>query len=87
MTDLKAYSVWDASVRWFHWINLLCVLGLIAVGVIILNAKVLGVPSDRKILLKTVHVWIGYEYGVANCQSGCPESVGYLPFPGHRKPR
>jgi Ni/Fe-hydrogenase 1 B-type cytochrome subunit len=32
MTDLKAYSVWDASVRWFHWINLLCMLGLIAVG-------------------------------------------------------
>jgi len=64
MTDLKAYSAWDASVRWFHWINLLCVLGLIAVGVVILNAKVLGVPSGGKILLKTVHVWIGYVFAL-----------------------
>lgn len=64
MTDLKAYSVWDAGIRWFHWINLMCVLGLIAVGVVILNAKVLGVPSDGKILLKTVHVWIGYVFAL-----------------------
>jgi cytochrome b len=34
------------------------------VGVVILNAKVLGVPSDGKILLKTVHVWIGYVFAV-----------------------
>jgi cytochrome b len=64
MTDLKAYAVWDASVRWFHWLNLLCMLGLIAVGVAILNAKVLGVTDDGKILLKTVHVWIGYVFAV-----------------------
>ena len=64
MTDLKAYPVWDASVRWFHWINLLCMLGLIAVGVVILNAKLLGVTDDGKILLKTVHVWIGYVFAL-----------------------
>ena len=64
MTNLKAYPVWDASVRWFHWINLLCVIGLIAVGVAILNAKSLGVTNDGKILLKTVHVWIGYVFAV-----------------------
>ena len=64
MNDLKTYSVWDSGVRWFHWINLLCMLGLIAVGVVILNANVLGVPSDGKILLKTVHVWIGYVFAV-----------------------
>jgi Ni/Fe-hydrogenase 1 B-type cytochrome subunit len=62
MTDLKAYTVWDASVRWFHWINLLCMLGLIAVGVAILNDEALGVTNDGKILLKTVHVWIGYVF-------------------------
>lgn len=62
MTDLKTYFVWDANIRWFHWINLLCVLGLIAVGVVILNAKVLGVSTEGKILLKTVHVWIGYTF-------------------------
>jgi Ni/Fe-hydrogenase 1 B-type cytochrome subunit len=64
MTDLKTYRVWDASTRWFHWLNLLCMLGLIAVGVAILNAKVLGVSTDGKILLKTVHVWIGYVFAV-----------------------
>ncbi len=64
MAELKTHHVWDASIRWFHWINLLCLLGLIAVGTVILNAKVLGVPSDGKILLKTVHVWIGYLFAL-----------------------
>ena len=62
--SLKIYSVWDANVRWFHWINLLCVLGLIAVGVVILNAKILGVSTEGKILLKTIHVWIGYGFAL-----------------------
>jgi Ni/Fe-hydrogenase 1 B-type cytochrome subunit len=64
MTDLKTYFVWDASVRWFHWINLLCMLALIAVGVAILNDEALGVTNDGKILLKTVHVWIGYVFSL-----------------------
>jgi len=64
MTNLKAHFVWDANIRWFHWINLLCVLGLIAIGVVILNAKVLGVSTDGKILLKTIHVWIGYAFAL-----------------------
>lgn len=64
MSDLKAYSVWDANVRWFHWINVVCVIALTAVGLAILNAKALGVTNDGKILLKTVHVWIGYLFAV-----------------------
>lgn len=64
MSNLKSYPVWDANVRWFHGINLLCVLGLIAVGVIILNAKVLGVSTEGKILLKTIHVLIGYVFSI-----------------------
>ena len=64
MTELKSYAAWDKSVRWFHWINLLCMLGLIAVGVAILNDKALGVSNDGKILLKTVHVWIGYVFAL-----------------------
>lgn len=65
MRQLRTYPVWDAGVRWFHWINVICVLGLIALGVAILNDKALGVDNDGKILLKTVHVWIGYVF-VAN---------------------
>lgn len=57
---LQEYQVWDRSVRWFHWINVLCVLTMIAIGVVILNSKALGVSTDGKILLKTVHVYVGY---------------------------
>jgi Ni/Fe-hydrogenase 1 B-type cytochrome subunit len=64
MTELKAYFVWDANIRWFHWINVLCVLGLIVVGTAILNGKALGLSTEGKILLKTVHVLIGYAFAV-----------------------
>ncbi|HEY6123313.1 MAG TPA: cytochrome b/b6 domain-containing protein [Steroidobacteraceae bacterium] len=64
MRQLRTYPVWDTSVRWFHWINVLCVLGLVAVGLAILNDKALGVSNDGKILLKTVHVWIGYVFAL-----------------------
>jgi cytochrome b len=60
--QLTTYPVWDRPVRLFHWINALCVIGLIAVGTVILNSKALGVPNDGKILLKTVHVYIGYVF-------------------------
>ena len=43
MAELKSYEVWDAHTRWFHWVNVLCVLGLTAIGVAILNAKLLGI--------------------------------------------
>lgn len=58
--DLIAYKAWDLSTRIFHWLNVICVTGLMAVGTVILNYKLLGVDTDGKILLKTVHVTIGY---------------------------
>ncbi len=64
MRQLRTYPVWDASVRWFHWINVICVLTLIAVGVAILNAGALGVDNDGKILLKTAHAYAGYVFAV-----------------------
>ena len=60
--NLQEYKVWDASTRIFHWLNVLCVLGLIAVGTVILKADALGVPNDGKVILKTTHVWIGYVF-------------------------
>ncbi len=59
---MSDYQVWDRTTRWFHWINVLAVIGLIAVGAVILNAKALGVSGEGKILLKTVHVYIGYVF-------------------------
>lgn len=61
---LKEYPVWDRSVRWFHWINVLCVLSLIAIGLVIMNSKALGVSTDGKILLKTWHVYVGYVFSL-----------------------
>jgi len=61
-TQLTTYPVWDRTVRVFHWINVLCVLGLIAIGVAILNSKALGVTDDGKLLLKTIHVYFGYVF-------------------------
>ena len=56
------YSVWDRTTRFFHWLNVLCVLGLIGVGTVILYAGDLDVSNDGKIGLKTLHVWIGYVF-------------------------
>jgi cytochrome b len=64
MSNLKTFFAWDRGVRIFHWVNLVCMIGLIAVGLAILNASALGVPNDGKILLKSLHVWIGYVFAV-----------------------
>lgn len=61
---LRVYEVWDKPTRWFHWINLVAILGLAGVGLVILNAGALGVSTEGKILLKTVHVWIGYGFSL-----------------------
>jgi cytochrome b len=59
-----AYSAWDLTTRWFHWINLLCVLALAVLGLAILNEKSFGVSADGKILLKTLHVYVGYVFAI-----------------------
>jgi len=64
MCALGIHAAWDRGVRIFHWINFLCVLGLLAVGTVILNAGALGVSDSGKILLKTVHVLIGYVFAI-----------------------
>ncbi len=56
------YSVWDRTTRWFHWVNVICVIGLVSVGLVIFNNKILGVSADGKVLLKTIHVYIGYVF-------------------------
>lgn len=64
MTELKSYAVWDAGTRWFHWINVLCIVALAAVGFAILNAGAIEVPTAGKVTLKTIHVWIGYVFAL-----------------------
>jgi len=62
MNKLKSYAVWDVGTRWFHWINVLCVFILMAIGLVILNGKTLGLSNDGKVLLKEVHTLIGYMF-------------------------
>ncbi|MES0371240.1 MAG: cytochrome b/b6 domain-containing protein [Mariprofundaceae bacterium] len=58
--SFNSQHVWDRSVRVFHWINVICVIGLISVGLAILYNKSFGVSPDGKILLKTIHAYFGY---------------------------
>lgn len=61
---LTSYAVWDRTTRWFHWINVLSVLTLIAIGLVIMNSKALGITDDGKVLLKTWHVYVGYVFAL-----------------------
>jgi Ni/Fe-hydrogenase 1 B-type cytochrome subunit len=56
----QVYIAWDAPTRWFHWINAIAVLGLVIVGVIVWNDDALGLSAGGKILLKEIHVALGY---------------------------
>ena len=59
----QEYVAWDAATRWFHWINALAVIGLIATGIAVLYDDALGLSANGKILLKSIHVSFGYVMG------------------------
>lgn len=56
--------IWSRKIRLFHWINVITILLLVIIGVIILNSKMIGVSTDGKVLLKTIHVVIGYVFAI-----------------------
>jgi cytochrome b len=58
------YTAWDKTTRIFHWVNALCVLALAIFGLAILNDKLFGVSDEGKILLKTLHTYIGYIFAL-----------------------
>jgi cytochrome b len=60
VSGLKSYRVWDRPTRLYHWINMFCVLALAAFGTLLLNAGALEMSNGGKILVKTLHVWVGY---------------------------
>jgi cytochrome b len=59
-SELRQYRVWDVPTRMFHWLNLVCVLGILAAGVLILYSRPIGIDRPSVNLLKHVHVWLGY---------------------------
>lgn len=58
----QAHKVWDRTTRIFHWLNVICVLLLIVIGVMILNANTLGVSAEGKVTLKIWHAYAGYVF-------------------------
>jgi len=60
----QSYRVWDRTVRWFHWINVLAVLSLIGSGLVIYNGNALGLSAAGKVGMKELHVWFGYVMAV-----------------------
>lgn len=56
----QEYVAWDVPTRLFHWLNALLVVGLLGTGLVILSGDALGVSASGKILLKSVHVSLGY---------------------------
>ena len=63
-TKREHIFVWSLNVRLFHWINVIAITLLVCIGLIILNSKLLGVSTDGKVLLKTIHVLIGYVFAI-----------------------
>lgn len=63
--ERKAEYVWTKKIRVFHWLNVITLFLLVVIGLIIFNSKYLGIASEGKILLKTMHVFVGYVF-VAN---------------------
>jgi len=55
-------QTWGRAARVFHWLNFVCVLALMVLGLAILNAKAFGVSVEGKVLLKTLHVYVGYVF-------------------------
>ncbi len=60
--SLAVYRAWDLPTRWFHWINVLCIIVLAAIGTGILFEHELGFSPEGIILMKTVHVYAGYVF-------------------------
>ncbi len=61
---LPGSKTWDRQVRVFHWINALLILGLGCIGTVIFFGKPLGVTDEGKIILKTIHVSLGYVFAI-----------------------
>ncbi len=96
--ELVVVSVWDAPTRWFHWINVLCVLVLMSLGLVLMYDDALGLSNEGKVLAKTLHVWVGYVFVVnllwrflwafignrhARWRAMLPGGRGYLRALGH----
>jgi Ni/Fe-hydrogenase 1 B-type cytochrome subunit len=59
---MHVYNVWDIPTNCFHWINAVAVVMLMALGLGIYISAAFDLGNDAKILLKTLHVLVGYVF-------------------------
>lgn len=59
----RPVAVWDATTRWFHWINFASILVLTFVGLVMLFRLEFGITEmETRVALKQVHVIAGYVF-------------------------
>ena len=56
---LHAYRAWDASTRWFHWVNAILVAAMLVLGVAMLTGRWFGVGDEGRHQLQSIHVALG----------------------------
>ena len=56
--------VWSRYIRIFHWLNALAIMLLLGFGLVIFFASTLGISTDGKVILKTLHVIVGYVFAI-----------------------
>jgi Ni/Fe-hydrogenase 1 B-type cytochrome subunit len=61
---LKEHRVWSPGLRWFHWINALCVFALIGSGIIMLRETEFGLSADGRYFVESLHVHIAYLFAL-----------------------
>lgn len=60
--QMQAYPVWDRTVRIFHWVSVICILILTGLGLLLMFDDPLHLGDDSKVVLKTLHVLVGYVF-------------------------
>ena len=93
-SQLRVHVVWDAPVRWFHWINVICVIVISGLALVTMYNEELALQRAARDLLKTLHVYVGYVF-IANlvwrivwafCGNRFARWKAMLPFgPGYGK--
>ena len=61
-SQLRVHAVWDAPVRWFHWINVICVIIISGLSLVTIYHNELALEREARDLLKTLHVYVGYVF-------------------------
>lgn len=62
--QLQSYPVWDRTVRIFHWVSVLCIFLLTCLGLLLMFDDPLHLGDDSKVVIKTLHVLVGYVFVV-----------------------